>query len=219
MKPSPGRNARLFKYQSAASHVVGVEVVVDVGQDFELLFKDLRGIADTVKPKPAPDFFVMELATDKSAELPAVAAAAAAHGLAGKLCFVVPVRNKPAKAILEGVQALDLRILLGGIDPDARFSDLTDSLVDGVVLDRGLIARAAGDPQAASVVEAIAALARSLGLRSFAHRCALQTDVDLAMSCGVNYLTLDAESELEAHDSSSHFLWRVGANRTPPRGA
>ncbi len=199
MKPSPRRNVHLLKYQSKSSSGFGVEVVFDAQADLRLLLDDLQWLTDVAEAEAAPDFFVMEvLASHGSADLRALAEDAAAHGLAGKLCLVVSSRLRPPDDLLVELLNLGIRVLLGGVGPDARFSDLTDSLVDGIVLDRTLISNASGDPQAASVLEAIVALATNLGLRTFAHRCSQQVDFDVALSCGVDYLTLDAEPPRES---------------------
>jgi hypothetical protein len=183
---------RLLRYQSKTSRGAGMEVIIDSSDDLRAVVNGLKRLGELAQSSHAPDFIVLDLLKHHTAEeLRIVASCTAAHGLAGKLCVVLPLRLRPSVTSLSQLQDHGIRVLLGGVGADARFADLTDFPIDGLVVDRSLISRATGDPQAASVLEAIATLATNLGLKTFAHRCLEQIDVDVALSCGVHYLTLE----------------------------
>jgi EAL domain-containing protein len=189
MQPSPIRSVRLLKYQSKPSLGAGVEVFFDADEDTRLLLDDLCWLVDVVGADTPTDFFVLTLSNGYSTpRLLSLARDAAARGLSGRLCLTVA---SPGDEVLAELQRLGIRAVLGGVGVDATFSDLTNPLIDGIVVDGALVSSASGDPQAASVLEAIAGLAKNLGLRTFASRCAQQAELDVAMSCGVDFLTLE----------------------------
>ncbi|MEO7115788.1 MAG: EAL domain-containing protein [Caldimonas sp.] len=192
MQSSPQRSVRLLKYQSKPSSGVGVEVIFDAEEDIHLLLDDLRWLTDLAAVRIPTEFFVLALWEGCSTpQLLTLAQDAVARGLAAKLCITVSARERPADDVLSELQSLGIRVLLGGIGSDARFCDIADSLIDGIVVDSSLVSSASGDPRAASVLEAITTLARNMGLRTFASRCSHEAELDYAMSCGVDFLTLE----------------------------
>ena len=190
MQPSLTTRIRLSKYQSSASTASGVEVVVDAAVDTDHLFDDLQWLIAASAPESPPDFFVLHVREDcGEADYQRLAHAVATKQLAGKILLVVSVLRKPSDDVLSDLNSHGVRILLGGIGVHARFSDLIDHSIVGLVFDAGLVSDAAGNPQSASILEAISALALQLGLRTFA-KCSRQLELDVAQSCGVDYLTL-----------------------------
>ena len=172
MQLSPATSIRLLKYESNNSTSSGVEVIVDAGVDINLLLDDLQWLLAASEPGTAPDFFVMQVRNDYDDEdFQGFAQAVAAKGLSEKICLVVPFSRTLSDAVLPVLADHGVRILLGGVGVDARFSDLIDCHCDGIVFDTALISSAAGDPGAASVLEAVSALAMHLGLRTFANQC------------------------------------------------
>lgn len=194
MQSSPQRSVRLLKYQAKPSSGVGVEVLFNAHEDIRLLLDDLRWLTDLATVETPTEFFVLALWEGCSTpQLLALAQDAVARGLAGKLCITVSSRQRPADDVLSELQNLGIRVLLGGVGINARFCDIADSLIDGIVVDSNLVSSASGDPRAAAVLEAITTLAKNMGLRTFASRCSQEAELDYAMSCGVDFLTLDVD--------------------------
>jgi hypothetical protein len=200
MKPSQERNFHLLKYQSNASATFGVEVVLDDDEELDSLLSSLKWLGQAAEFACSPDFIVCDFAgSHATQELRRIAECARASGLIDKLCLVCPLAGKAVAEVIDKIQHFGMRALVGGVGPDARFADLTDYPIDGLVLDRAFISKAHGEPQAASVLEAIATLSLNLGLKTFASRCVGQTELDVAASCGVDYLTFAGQPPLEVH--------------------
>lgn len=216
MKPNPEPGTRLLKYRSKSTIGFGVEVVAGSGAEVHHLFEDLQWLVAGSGLVVPPDFFVVEVphAHDAS-DFQLIAKAASAKGLAEKVCLIVPLNHRLPNDVLSALMSHGVRILLGGVGIDARFADLLQSYADGIVFEAALISGAAGDPQMASVLEAACTLAMNLGLRTFASRC-FQAEFDVALDCGVNYLSLEADAESGARAAVAAL---TGTSVAPARGS
>ena len=192
MKSSRGEASYyLCEYQSRDRETFGVEVCLPEKDGLQGLLASLRSMGRSEEFSRVASFVVADFPGNACIDdLEAIAQCANAAGLLNKVCLICPTSKRSTRAVISRLQSLGMRALLGGVGGDSRFADLTDYPIDGLVLDRELVAKAAGDPQAACLLEAIASFAVSLGVTTFASKCANQSELDMAASCGVAYQTL-----------------------------
>ena len=176
-------------YRAKDSSAAGIEITLDPRADVDQFLLVIDSLRLSEAGEPAP-FVMMRLPVQASAlDFARIADRARVSGLKGRLGLICPVGHAELSWALLALQSLGILALLGGVGANSRFADLTDHAIDGVVIDEALVARASGDPQAASVSEGIVTIAANLGLKTFASRCTTQTHVDVAVSCGVDYVS------------------------------
>jgi len=185
-KPEP---YSLLEYQSRELRVFGVELRPLADEGMPGILAGLRWVGRSPAFRDELTFLVVNL-PDRvgSPDIAQLAECATAEGLSAKLCVVVSLCSRhPSRAIAQ-LKRNGIAVLLGGVGTDCRFSDMADRPLNGVVIDRALLAQACGNPQAASILDAIVALANNLGLKSFANECATESELQLALSAGVTYV-------------------------------
>ena len=187
----------LLEYQSSELRVFGVELRPLETNGMPGILAGLRWVGQSGGFCDDVTFLVVNLPDQAgSREIAQLAEGARAEGLSTKLCAVVsPCAHHPARTIAS-LQRHGIPVLLGGVGKKSRFSDMADQPLSGVVIDRALLQQACGDPHAASVLDAIVALASNLGLKSFANECATQTEFNFALSAGVSYVSFGARAEV-----------------------
>jgi len=122
-------------------------------------------------------------------ELRKIAECAGAQGLVDKLCLIASLNNNQLSTTISSLQSLGLRTLLDNVGATSRFCDMTDHAIDGVMIDPQLTSDAMGDPSAASILDAIVALATNMGIKTFANNCRSQSEFDFATGTGISYVT------------------------------
>jgi predicted signal transduction protein with EAL and GGDEF domain len=180
----------VLEYQSSEPRVFGVEIRARHPIGLNGLLAGIRWVGKSEGFRRELTFVVMTLPTHtESHEIGQVVDCARAERLVDKLCLVVPANAHARGATIAALQRLGVAVLLGGVGRKCRFSDMTDHPINGVVIEPDLVSAASGDPHAASILDAIVALAANLGLKSFANDCTTQSEFDLATSAGISYVT------------------------------
>jgi len=180
----------LLEYQCNEPRVFGIELRPAGPSDLKGVLSSLLWLGRSKAFSNELTFVVMSLPNRTDlAELRQIAQCASEQGLADKLCLVASSDDRCLPATIMNVQRCGLRVLLGGVGATSRFCDVTDHPIDGIVVEPQLIMNATGDPRAASILDAVVALAANLGVKSFANECSSQTEFDLATSTGISYVT------------------------------
>ncbi|HEX4235707.1 MAG TPA: EAL domain-containing protein [Caldimonas sp.] len=178
----------LLEYQSNEPRVFGVEVRPREARGFQGVIAALRWLGRSKAFINELTFVVMALPRRAQIhEIQQIARCASAEGLVNKLCLVAPPRA--GSTIFQELRHAGIRTLLSGVGSNSRFSDIADHCIDGIVIEPGLLSNAAGDPGAASILDAIVALSANLGIKSFANDCVSQSEFDFATSAGITYVT------------------------------
>jgi hypothetical protein len=180
----------VLEYQSSEPRVFGVEIRPRDPNTLNGLLGGIRWVGKSEGFRKELTFLVMTLpARTESHDLDQVAVCARNEGLFDKLCLVIPPNAHRVASTIAVLQRVGIATLLGGVGKSSRFSDMSDRPINGVVIEPALVSQASGDPQAASILDAIIVLANSLGLKSFANDCASQSEFDFARSAGISYIT------------------------------
>jgi EAL domain-containing protein (putative c-di-GMP-specific phosphodiesterase class I) len=186
----------LLEYQSSEPRVFGVEVRSHEGTGLQPTLSALRWLGMSKPFARELTFVVVTLsARTGPGQIRQIARCASHEGLADKLCVVVPATAQTLHRTVCELGQCGVRALLGGVGASSRFSDLTEHVLDGVVIEPSLLSRAAGDPCAASILDAIISLAENLGLKSFANECATETEFDAATVAGISYVAFARPSQ------------------------
>lgn len=187
----------VLEYHSAEPRVFGVEVRSTSALGAEGVIAGLRWLGASAAFARELTFVVMHLSDAiRPDEIRRIAECANAEGLAHKLGLVA--RPHPRLGTTVSVlREWGLRPLLGAVGETSRFCDLTRHAIEGVIIDRELVASAAGDPTAASVLDAIVGLASNLGLKTIANDCRSQVDFEFATCAGINYVAYGLRADCQ----------------------
>ena len=203
----------VLEYQSSEPRVFGVEARPRFAAGLNTLLAGIRWVGKSEGFRKELTFVVMTMPLRATFdEIKQVAECARKEGMDDKLCLVIPSNAPRVRTIIASLKRFGIATLLGGVGKSSRLCELTDHEVNGIVIETGLVSQAAGDPQAAAILDAIVTLATSLGLKSFASECG-PSEFNFARSTGINYVSR-AESSVVPVGFSSRVHRTVVHQRT-----